>query len=239
MTHCKSRRRIATRNPTISGARSSVGRAPGGIRPPQFCVRETRASVRSIIRRGNLRSSPCLKATMFRMSDTEEFIRLFTAHRVRLHTLALSLIPNYADAEEVLQEANLVLWKKFGEFDRAGGNFFAWASRILSFEAKNYYRRKGRDKLRFDEKFLDAVAQRATEMSEELAERERLLAECVARLRAEHREIIRLRYGQGETIEAIARAVGRTADGIYNVLSRVRQALVECVDRRRALQGRS
>lgn len=176
---------------------------------------------------------------MSETTNTEEFIRLFTAHQVRLHTLALSLIPNYADADEVLQQASLVIWKKFGEFDRAGGSFFAWASRILSFEAKNYYRRKGRDKLRFDEKFLDVVADRVSEMSEELAERERLLADCVARLRPEHREIIRLRYGQGATIEAVARAVGRTSEAIYNVLSRIRQALVDCVDRQRALQGRS
>ena len=171
--------------------------------------------------------------------NTEEFIRLFTAHRVRLHTLALSLIPNYADAEEVLQQASLVLWKKFGAFDPAGGSFFAWASRILSFEAKNYYRRKGRDKLRFDDKFLDAVAERVGQMSEELAERERLLADCVAKLRPEHREIIRLRYGQGATIDTVARAVGRTSDAVYNVLSRIRQVLVECVDRQRAIEGRS
>lgn len=176
---------------------------------------------------------------MINTSETEEFIRHFTAHQVRLHALALSLIPNYADAEEVLQQASLVLWKKLGEFDRAGGSFFAWASQILSFEAKNYYRRKGRDKLKFGDKFLDVVADRVGEMSEELAERERLLADCIARLRPEHREIIQLRYGQGATIEAVARAVGRTADAIYNVLSRIRQALVECVDRRRALQGRS
>ncbi|HEY2589001.1 MAG TPA: sigma-70 family RNA polymerase sigma factor [Tepidisphaeraceae bacterium] len=202
-------------------------------------MREIVSGVRSLTSRETFRGNRQSKVTMFRTSDTEEFIRLFTAHQVRLQTLALSLIPNYADAEEVLQQASLIIWKKFGEFDRAGGSFFAWASRILSFEAKNYYRRKGRDKLRFDEKFLDVVADRVSEMSDELAERQRLLSDCVARLRPEHQEIIRLRYGQGATVDAVARAAGRTSDAIYNVLSRIRQVLVECVDRQRAMEGRS
>jgi RNA polymerase sigma-70 factor (ECF subfamily) len=172
--------------------------------------------------------------------DTEEFIRLFTAHQLRLRTLALSLIANDADAEEVLQQANLVLWKKFGEFDsRAGaaGSFFAWAARILQLEAKNYYRRQAREKLRFGDAFLDAVAHRVTEMSDELADRERVLSRCVAKLRPEHRELVRLRYGQGATIDAVARAAGRTADAIYNALSRIRKLLIDCVDRQLAAEG--
>jgi RNA polymerase sigma-70 factor, ECF subfamily len=174
--------------------------------------------------------------------DTEEFIRLFTAHHVRLQTLALSLIPHYADAEEVLQQANLVLWKKFADFDPTGGDggsFFAWASRILTLEAKNYYRRKSREKVRFGDDFLDVVAARVTEMSDELAERERLLAGCVAGLRPEHQEMVKLRYGQGASIEMAARVTGRTVEAIYKALSRIRKMLIECVDRKLAAGGRA
>lgn len=171
--------------------------------------------------------------------DTEEFIRLFTAHHVRLQTLALSMIPHYADAEEVLQQANLVLWKKFGDFDQSGGggSFFAWASRILTLEAKNYYRRKSREKVHFGDGFLELVAARVSEMSEELAERERLLAGCVAKLRPEHQQLVRLRYGQGASIDVAARTTGRTAEAIYKALSRIRKMLIECVDRKLAAGG--
>ena len=53
------------------------------------------------------------------------FIRLFTANEPRLRGFAMSLIPNRADAEDVLQQANLILWRKFGQF-QIGTNFFAW-----------------------------------------------------------------------------------------------------------------
>jgi len=41
--------------------------------------------------------------------NVPEFIRLFTSHEARLSALALSLIPNWADAEEVLQQSNLIM----------------------------------------------------------------------------------------------------------------------------------
>ena len=46
----------------------------------------------------------------------EEFMRLFGAHRRRLYQFILSLVPNVQDAEDVLQETNIILWRKFGGY---------------------------------------------------------------------------------------------------------------------------
>ena len=47
---------------------------------------------------------------------------------------AMSVLGNVADAEEVVQESQLLMWKKFGEF-QAGDEFSAWACQIARYQA--------------------------------------------------------------------------------------------------------
>src|SRR5271170_4729574 len=89
-----------------------------------------------------------------------EFIQLLTQHELRLRVFALTLIPQWADAQEVLQIANVKMWQTFHEFDR-GTSFFAWASRIIYRTARDYRKRQSREKLRFDDDLLDTIASEA------------------------------------------------------------------------------
>ncbi len=164
-------------------------------------------------------------------------MRLFTASEPRLRGFAMSLIPNWADAEDVLQQANLVLWKKFEQF-RPGTDFFAWASRIVYLESKDFRKRKLRAIVRFGDEFLEQIADDAVEMGDELADRELLLGDCVGRLKPEERELLRMRYQGGGDAPGIADALGRSVEAIYTALSRVRKKLVDCVDRKIRLSGR-
>ena len=43
------------------------------------------------------------------------FLRLFLQNRMRLYAYVLTLLANRADADDVLQEASLVMWDKFDE----------------------------------------------------------------------------------------------------------------------------
>lgn len=164
------------------------------------------------------------------------FMRLFTSHEPRLRAFALSLIPNWADAEDVLQQANLVIWEKFDAF-QPGTDFFAWAGRIVFLTAKDFRKRQLRTKVRFDDAFLEAVAAEAIALQGEMDERRRALDDCVQRLPPRHREVLRLRYEQRQSAEETAERVGRTADAIHNLLSRVRKALFDCVTRKVRAEG--
>lgn len=110
-----------------------------------------------------------------------EFIRQFTAHEARLRAFSMCLIPNWADAEEVLQRASVVAWQKFEAF-QPGSSFFSWASRILFLEAQNFRRAQAAEKVQFGDEFYRDVEHTAGELSEELAERQRLLGRCIAKL---------------------------------------------------------
>jgi RNA polymerase sigma-70 factor (ECF subfamily) len=160
-----------------------------------------------------------------------EFMRLFTSHELRLRAFALSLIPNLADAEDVMQQANLVIWKKFEQF-QPGTDFFAWACRVVFLEAKDFRKKQLRTKVRYGDEFFEAVAQETAAMSEELGERQQVLGDCVAKLRPNYREMLRLRYEEGGSADAIAQRLGRSVDAIYNALSRLRKALGDCIDRK-------
>src|SRR5207302_1003415 len=114
----------------------------------------------------------------------DEFLRLFASHEVRLRGLALSLVPRWADAEDVLQEANLVMWRKFEQF-HTGTNFFAWASRIVHLKVKEHRRRKTRSDVVFtflSEELLDILADEAAGLSDEFAERYAALEQCLGKL---------------------------------------------------------
>ena len=62
---------------------------------------------------------------------------------------------------------------------------------------------------------------------------------CLARLAPADRELIRLRYAPSETGKSLARKLGRPANSVYQSLSRIRRALLECVKRRLAAEAHS
>ncbi|MGN6727108.1 MAG: sigma-70 family RNA polymerase sigma factor [Tepidisphaeraceae bacterium] len=168
---------------------------------------------------------------MSELDRVNTFIRLFTANEPRLRGFAMSLIPNRADAEDVLQQANLVLWQKFEQF-QVGTNFFAWASRILYLESRDFRKRQLRSRIRFGDEFLEQIADEAATMADELSDRERALGDCIDRLRSDERELLRMRYQSDSDPAGIADTLGRSVEAIYTALSRIRRKLFNCVDRK-------
>jgi hypothetical protein len=57
-----------------------------------------------------------------------------TRHERLVYGFMLSLVPNWADADEILQETNIRLWDEFEKFVPRT-NFAAWAVRIARFSA--------------------------------------------------------------------------------------------------------
>jgi RNA polymerase sigma-70 factor (ECF subfamily) len=160
----------------------------------------------------------------------DEFVRLLAQNQRRLYVYVHTLVPHHADAEEVLQNTNLVLWREFGTFE-PGTNFAAWACRVALNQVLAWRKKRQRDRLQFSDAALAAVAAEADDRADELDDRSRVLSGCIEKLPAEHRELLRLRYGEGGSIETVAAAMRRTVDATYRVLSRIRHTLHECVTR--------
>jgi RNA polymerase sigma-70 factor (ECF subfamily) len=161
-------------------------------------------------------------------SRVEEFVSLLGRHQRRLYLFVASLVLNPADTEDILQETHLVLWREFHRFE-PGTNFQAWASAVAFHQVQAWRKKRQRDRLVFSDEFLTVVAAELADGADRLEERGRLLAGCLEQVPPHHRDLLRLRYTDGCSVEAIAERLGRTTEAVYRMLSRVRKALHDCV----------
>ena len=157
-------------------------------------------------------------------------MQLFTHHQRRLFLYILSQVGNPVEAEEILQETNVVIWSKYSQF-QPGTNFLAWVSQIANFEVMKSRTRRKREKLVFSDDFLQTVAQASLERSEQLESRRAALVECIQKLRPKDRDLIKQRYAPGERGKHLAEQIGRPANSVYQSLGRIRRTLLECIQR--------
>lgn len=160
----------------------------------------------------------------------ERFIRLFTAHERRIFTYILAQLGHLADAEDVLQEVSVVLWQKIGEYEE-GTNFTAWAFSIARHKVLQHRAKMAAAPLPFDDELVETLAADMESIGEELEQRHKALAVCLAKLPERDRDLMRRRYEAGATIKAIAAAVNRPLEGLYKAVRRIHRRLGECVDR--------
>ena len=164
----------------------------------------------------------------------EDFVQSFTRSQRRLYLYVLSQVPNPVDADEILQDTNVVIWKKSQQYE-PGTNFFSWAARIAHFEILKYRDRWKRERLQFSAEFVAQVAEEIEQNIDAFDQRRDALMQCLRKLKPEDRQLIQQRYTPGQTGQTMAEDLGRPANSIYQSLSRIRRALAECVARRLAV----
>ena len=157
-----------------------------------------------------------------------ELMRLMAAHQPQILAYLLALVPNRADAQDLLQETSVVLWDRFGEF-QPGTDFVAWACRIAWWRVRAARQRFARSRVVFDDTVLEAVSRTAIQGIPEMDRRHEALAECLGRLPERYRELLMNRYQPGGTVEEAARRSGRTVETAYKALHRLRRLLLDCI----------
>lgn len=93
--------------------------------------------------------------------QSEQFMALLTNHQQRLTAFVRSLVPHLADADEVVQEVNLYLWRNAEEFV-PGTDFTAWTLRVAHFEVLTYRKRLARDRARLSDVVIGHLVDQAT-----------------------------------------------------------------------------
>ncbi len=171
------------------------------------------------------------RAAVLDPEQNERFVRLFAETRDALFSHIFALLPNWSDAEDVFQQTSLVLWRKFGEFDVGDCEaFLAWARRAAYLEVCNFRRVAGRDRLQFDDRLLDHLAEERGERAETLSEKRDFLLDCIAKLTEEQRELLLRAYDETMTIQQLAEEIQKAPQTVYNRLSQIRHTLFKCVE---------
>jgi RNA polymerase sigma-70 factor (ECF subfamily) len=160
-------------------------------------------------------------------SAREEFVQLLTGEQTRLFGYIVTLLGDVNDASNVLQQANMVLWRKANEF-KPGTNFHMWAKKTAYYQTLAYLRDRKRDKLVFDEDVLEQLASRPDEVDED--ERRVALRHCLGGISRDSLDLLQQRYAPGKTISEIASLQRKTEGAVKMALMRIRQALIHCIE---------
>jgi RNA polymerase sigma-70 factor (ECF subfamily) len=163
-------------------------------------------------------------------SQQERIMALLTGHQRRLMIYIRSLVPNRTDAEEILQEVNLHLWRHANEL-RAEENFAAWADHAVRYQVLTYRKRLGRHRARFSDAIVDQLSAQAETLAEGSDRRQSALEDCLKKLSEKDRGLILARYAPGATVAQVAAFTDRSAKAIYESLDRIRRRLFECIER--------
>jgi RNA polymerase sigma-70 factor (ECF subfamily) len=161
---------------------------------------------------------------------SKTFLRLFLQNERRVYAYILTLLPNRADADDVLQEASLVMWDKF-DAEHPPTDFAAWGCRIAYFKILDFCKKRQRSRVLFSQAMLERVAETGIEQaaSLQLDERREALSGCIEKLSTRDRDLLARRFAEGATTQSTAAQVGRSVDAVYKALARIRQALFDCV----------
>ncbi|MBI1370373.1 MAG: sigma-70 family RNA polymerase sigma factor [Planctomycetes bacterium] len=158
----------------------------------------------------------------------ERFVPLLLAHQQRIYGLILSLVPDWNDADDLMQQATTVMWRKFDAFE-PGTDFAAWAMAIARFEVMDFRKRKAISKLKFNNEAVAQIADRMSHVDPSADDRKAALRSCLAKLPPRDQQLVRLRYEAGATTQSVAEAVHRSTDAVYKALNRIRGQLLLCI----------
>ncbi len=162
------------------------------------------------------------------------FVQELTRNQRRLYGYILTLVPTPSEADDVLQETNLALWRKADDF-RPGSSFLAWACRVAYFEVLTHWRKRKRDAHPFaDEETLACVAAESASQLDEFDERLVALRGCLSRLSERKRQLLQRFYFDERSLGEIAEERGQSEGVVRVTVHRIRVLLLECIQRNRA-----
>jgi RNA polymerase sigma-70 factor (ECF subfamily) len=144
----------------------------------------------------------------------QRFLSLFLRSEREIFRYVAALVPNVADAEDIVQQTALALW----------------ACRFALNKAKQWIERRQRWQALLEKGLAEELAQRREELKPEFERRLARLDGCLGKLPGEQRELIEGYYYRRAGIEALAGESGRTVEATYKMLQRIRQALQRCVE---------
>lgn len=128
----------------------------------------------------------------------------------------LALIPNLAEAREILQSTAIELWRKFADYDPARP-FTPWACRFALRQVQGHLRRTQRWRVMLDDTLVETPAEELEQLGEAMERR-------FAHLQG---EVIRLYYHEQVPLPDISSRLGRSVDALYKVLQRARRQLLD------------
>src|SRR5271163_1132492 len=162
--------------------------------------------------------------------DQDAMASLFDRYSGIVYSVALRVLKDAGQAEDVMQDIFIQIWKKPGAFVSGRGSLGAWLVVVARNRAIDSLRRR-----RPTDSVEDVVLASSTELAAE-AERNTLMEKVRAylnQLPPEQRKSVEMAYFEGMSHSEIAE---KTGDPLGTVKTRIRLALITL---RKAMQGKT
>lgn len=137
--------------------------------------------------------------------DEQALAELYDRYRVILFGLTLRILNSRAEAEDVLQEVLMQVWRRASDFDPARGKPFTWLVTLTRSRAIDRLRQIGaRDRLA--ESAAEIAPEEASDAATDTlhAEQREIVKRALAQLPEEQRRTLLLAYYEGLTQSEIA-----------------------------------
>ena len=161
--------------------------------------------------------------------DRDAIVQILLRERVRLTACAAAVARDVHAADDIYQQVVLAALQHADQLQDAR-HVLAWALRAARHRAIDLAHR--RRLVALPDEVLDLMeADWADPDPGAWSDRAEALHRCLGRVADPAREVLRLRYAEGLSAVAIAGKLRRTADAVYQMLSRTHRALRKCVER--------
>jgi len=141
----------------------------------------------------------------------------------------LSIEPNFADAQDIVQQVFLAVSRKARTWS-AGTDFLAWVCTVARYETLHFHRTRARRTARLDQDVIELVYAAEAVDESEWQRRIDALRRCLGRLAPRAKELVWRRYHGAQMPAQIATAIGWTVNAVRVALTRARGALRECME---------
>ena len=176
--------------------------------------------------------------------DQRAYALAYRAHDPAVRGIALKILRDGAEADDIVQETFLHLWKNAEAFDATRGSLRSWLVHFAWMRAIDRVRTRRRERAAGDAAEAEAAgaaaapppARPALEPVEEKLERARV-QDAIAALPAEQRRALESAAFEGRTAEEIARAEGVPVATVYSRLRLARERLVTWMEGRARRAG--
>ena len=176
-----------------------------------------------------------------KLRTRDDVVKAAFQYRDALLSYSYAMLRSWPLAEDVVQEAYLVVMNKWQDLKDDAG-IFLWVRQIVHFKTLEAIRSRGRETVTPDQDLLDLVEQAVKEnLGDHQAERQRVMStslrDCMSRLNAFNIDLLAGFYWKQESCEALADRHGRSVNAIRLMLSRLRDKLRTCLSKRLEAEG--
>ncbi len=166
--------------------------------------------------------------------DSKAIIRDIARHwalvQPKVSAFISLMIPNYHDAQDVLQEVAMAVFSH--DFEKSGAPqvFHAWVLQIARHKVVDFRRKRGRQKGMFDDSIIETIAGAYSNLDDQDYPIRDALEHCLARMQDRARKLIEMRYRFDMQAEEISSATGHGVSAVRVTLYRIRESLRQCIE---------